>query len=76
MTCPCEDRLCPLPQIGWPWHVDCRQHHPADRECDERAMAAEYDRARGYDRPRSERSREAREMSKDAPIVRWPPATE
>jgi hypothetical protein len=39
---------------------------PTDAE-----LAAEYDQARGYDRPIEERRREAYEACKDAPIVRW-----
>ena len=39
---------------------------------DDHRLAAEYDRARGYDRPLAERSREARELTTDAPVVIWP----
>lgn len=37
------------------------------------ALAAEYDRRRGYDRPRKERSKESHEMAEGAPVVRWTP---
>ena len=41
-------------------------------DVDDHRLAAEYDRARGYDRPLAERSREARELATDAPVVIWP----
>lgn len=36
-------------------------------------LAAEYDRARGYGRPRAERAKEAYEDAADAPVVTWTP---
>lgn len=41
---------------------------PTDAE-----LAAQYDRARGYDRPRAERAQEARRDVADAPPVTWTP---
>lgn len=41
---------------------------PTDAE-----LAAEYDRARGYDRPRKERAKEIYEAAADAPLVPWTP---
>lgn len=43
---------------------------PSDEE-----LAREYDRRRGYDRPRVERSKDAHAMAEDAPVLRWAPRT-
>lgn len=40
-------------------------------EADDAALAAEYDRQRGYDRPLSERSREAHRLAGGAPTIQW-----
>lgn len=38
-------------------------------DAEDEVLAAEYDRARGYDRPREERSAEARALATSAPII-------
>jgi hypothetical protein len=40
---------------------------------DDAALAAEYDRARGFDRPLAERSKEAHELAEGAPVLHWCP---
>lgn len=42
---------------------------------DEAFLAAEYDRARGYDRPREERAKEAYQAALDAPQITWTPTS-
>lgn len=40
---------------------------------EEALLVEEYKRARGYDRPRKERSKEAHEHAAGAPLVTWTP---
>lgn len=47
-------------------------HRPRPLQTDAE-LAAEYDRARGYDRPRKERAKEIYEAAADVPLTPWTP---